>query len=341
MANQPDRVLAVSIRVTLKSIKTWLSRRKWFYASLFRSRALIYAGCERLSAWASRLVGRPILLGIDTLPAAAPAGPFKYELAVALRFKNEAPYLAEWLAFHEAAGIDHFYLYNNNSTDHFQEVLTPFLARDLVTLHDWPKTPASPAADLHCIAHYRHEAKWMAFIDADEFLLPLGEKGLKEILRGFEDFPGLAVNWIYFGSNGHLERPEGGVLRNFTKRAAVANRHVKSIVNPRRVIKYGNPHHWFYTGAELPVNTSRRRVFGSFSEPPAADVLRINHYYCKSKEEFMAKAAMKSWADKEGSRFPSRTVAAWDVQAKLNNEVEDDSACRVLPARDFRSEREG
>jgi hypothetical protein len=282
-------------------------------------------------------MGRPVFFGIDTLPAAEPSRPFRYEIAVMLRFKNEAPYLEEWLDFHEAVGVDHFYLYNNNSSDHFREVLAPFVARGLVTLHDWPKTPASPAADLHCIAHYRQEARWIAFIDADEFLLPLGEKGLKEILRGFEDVPGLAVNWVYFGSNGHLERPEGGVVRNFTRRSALGNRHVKSIVNPRRVIKYGNPHHWFYSGAEMPVNTSRKRVLGTFSEPPVTDVLRINHYYCKSKEEFMAKAAMKSWADKEGSRFPSRTADAWKLQGTLNNDVEDVSACRFLPAHEARS----
>jgi hypothetical protein len=291
-----------------------------------------------MSLGISRFRGRQVLIGIDLFSTPEPAGGFKYEIAATLRFKNEAQYLAEWIEFHEAVGVDHFYLYNNNSSDAFQDVLAPYVLRNLVTLHDWPATPASPAADLHCITQYKDEAKWIAFIDADEFLLPIGEPGIKAILRRFESFPALAVNWIYFGSNGRLARPEGGVLENYTRRSAVPNRHVKSIVNPRRVIKYGNSHHWFYSRAALAVNTKAARVFGSFSEPAVADVLRINHYYSKSREEFMAKAAMKSWVDKEGARFPSRTLDAWERMASLNNDVEDASAARFLAA--FMPDRE-
>jgi hypothetical protein len=318
------------MRVFLKSIKTRLSRQRWFYRLLFSSFAHFHAACEWLSLGISRISGRQVSIGIDVLPTPEPAGGLKYELAVALRFKNEAHYLAEWIEFHEAVGVEHFYLYNNNSSDAFREALAPYVLSKLVTLHDWPETPASPAADLHCITHYKGEAKWIAFIDADEFLFPVGEQNIKGILRRFETFPALAVNWIYFGSNGRLARPEGGVLETYTRRSAVPNRHVKSIVNPRRVIKYGNSHHWFYSHAALPVNTQGTPVYGSFSEPAVADVLRINHYYSKSREEFMAKAAMKSWVDKEGARFPSRTMDAWNRQASLNNEVEDESAARLL-----------
>jgi hypothetical protein len=326
------------MRVFLKSIKTWLSRRRWFYRLLLRCRAWFYAVCEWLSLGISRLFGRPVLIGIDLLPTPESDREFRYEIAAALRFKNEAQYLAEWIDFHEAVGVDHFYLYNNNSGDDFREVLAPYLLSKLVTLHDWPEAPASPAADLHCITHYKDEAKWIAFIDADEFLFPVSEPDIKTILRRFETFPALSVNWIYFGSNGRLARPEGGVLENFTRRSAVPNRHVKSIVNPRRVIKYGNSHHWFYSRGALPVNTEAARVFGSFSEPAVADVLRINHYYSKSREEFMAKAAMKSWVDKEGARFPSRTMDAWNRVASVNNDVEDASASRFLPS--FKPNRE-
>jgi hypothetical protein len=316
------------MRTFVKAIKTWLSRRTWFYKPLFFFRACFYASCEWISLAISRIRGRQTLIGIDAFSKPEPSSPFKYEIAAALRFKNEAAYLAEWIEFHAAVGIDHVYLYNNRSADNFQEVLAPYIASNRVTLHDWPDVPASPAADLHCITQYKDEAKWIAFIDADEFLLPVGEAGIKPILRRFENVPALAINWIYFGSNGHVERPKGGVLENYTRRSAVANRHVKAIVNPRRVIKYGNSHHWFYSRASLATNTRGKRVFGSFSEPAVADVLRINHYYSKSREEFMAKAAMKSWVDREGARFPSRTADAWDRLASINNDVEDRTACR-------------
>ena len=321
------------MRVFIKSIKTRLSRQRWFYRLVNRSLAYYYAAFEWVSRWLSWQMRDAVLVGVDAVSAPEPAGPFRHEVAVALRFKNEASYLAEWIEFHHASGIEHFYLYNNNSTDNFQEVLAPYVRSGLVTLHDWPQVPASPRADLHCISHYRQEARWIAFLDADEFLFPVDGRSLKDVLREYENFPALAVNWIYFGSNGLLERPAAGVLEGFTRRAASANRHVKSIVNPRKVIKYGNSHHWFYTGAAPAVNTRKLPVFGSFAEPAVADVLRVNHYYSKSREEFMAKAAMKSWVDKEGARFPSRTLDAWNQQASANNDVEDTSAVDFLAAR--------
>ena len=48
-------------------------------------------------------------------------------LSVCAIYKNEARYLAEWLEFHLLAGVEHFFLYNNNSTDDHREVLAPYL----------------------------------------------------------------------------------------------------------------------------------------------------------------------------------------------------------------------
>lgn len=49
----------------------------------------------------------------------------KYRVSLCLIFKNEAPFLKEWLDYHLTIGVDHFYLYNNNSDDDFKRVLRP------------------------------------------------------------------------------------------------------------------------------------------------------------------------------------------------------------------------
>ena len=43
--------------------------------------------------------------------------PKKFYLSFCSIFKNEAPYMKEWIEYHLLVGVDHFYLYNNNSTD--------------------------------------------------------------------------------------------------------------------------------------------------------------------------------------------------------------------------------
>ena len=64
---------------------------------------------------------------------------FKYKASLCLIFKDEAPYLKEWLEYHLLIGIDHFYLYNNNSSDNYLEVLGPYIEDGTVTLINYQK----------------------------------------------------------------------------------------------------------------------------------------------------------------------------------------------------------
>jgi hypothetical protein len=43
----------------------------------------------------------------------------KHYLSICAIFKDEAPYLQEWIEFHRLLGVEKFYLYNNNSRDNF------------------------------------------------------------------------------------------------------------------------------------------------------------------------------------------------------------------------------
>src|SRR5437016_521510 len=62
----------------------------------------------------------------------------KYNLSICTIFKNEAPYLKEWIEYHKLVGVDHFYLYNNLSLDAFRRILAPYIKDELVTLIQWP-----------------------------------------------------------------------------------------------------------------------------------------------------------------------------------------------------------
>lgn len=57
--------------------------------------------------------------------------------------------------------------------------------------------------------------------------------------QAFEPIGALVVNWVVFGSSGHVTKPNAGVRQAFTKcllRGSVHNEHVKSIVNTDFVI---------------------------------------------------------------------------------------------------------
>jgi hypothetical protein len=253
----------------------------------------------------------------------------RHELTACLKFKNAAQFLPEWIEFHQIVGFEHFYLYNNNSTDDYLGALAPYRDEGTVTLYDWPGTPAFPKADQHCLAHHQHEARWIAFLDDDEFLFPVRDADVRKILRKYEQYPALAVHWLMFGSSGHLRRPKGLVLENYLLRSDSISPIIKSIVNPRRVAAAASTHHWLYRNGNVASDENERPAETSQSVPATAQVLRINHYWSKSLEDGenkVARGPVDQWAIEN-----PRSMELWHEFDSGMNQVEDREILRFLP----------
>ena len=159
--------------------------------------------------------------------ASAPQG-----VALCLRFRDEARYLAEWLEYYLAAGISHFFLYNNFSADDYTSVIQPWTDTGQVTLIDWAKVPASPAAEEDCIRRALGRFRWVGFLDADEFVVIRDGSSIGEFLEGFPRAPGVALHWRFFGSSMHRVRPAEPIILAYQHRAPNPNRHIKTFVRP-------------------------------------------------------------------------------------------------------------
>ena len=263
----------------------------------------VTAGAVLLAqGWKASFSGR--LVSFQHEQKAVPAG---QGVAFCLRFRDESRYLAEWLEYHRMAGVEHFFLYNNNSVDDYKEVLAPYVASGLVTLIEWPLSPASPAAEEDCIRRTRGKFAWVGFIDADEFLVIKDGRSVGEFLGDYPDAAAVVMHWRFFGSAGHDRRPEGAVIDNYRECEDKLNGHVKTILRPERAAQCRNSHSWFYTPWTLAVNEAGRRTFGSHLPHPVGDKIWLNHYYCKSREDYVDNMNRKSTLDKIAIRFPSRT----------------------------------
>jgi glycosyltransferase involved in cell wall biosynthesis len=104
-------------------------------------------------------------------------------LTACLIFKDSAPYLDEWIRFHLKVGFDDLYLYDNDSSDDGESVIRPFVTRRQVTLRKWPGIGQQRNVFQNCLDTYRRSARWIAFIDDDEFLFPTEKKNLHESCR--------------------------------------------------------------------------------------------------------------------------------------------------------------
>ena len=62
-------------------------------------------------------------------------------LAICAIFKNEAPYLLEWIDYHRRVGFDHFVLYDNDSTDDGAARILASEHAPHVEIIPWPPRP--------------------------------------------------------------------------------------------------------------------------------------------------------------------------------------------------------
>ena len=179
----------------------------------------------------------------------------RYSVVTTARW--EAPFIAEWLAYHRAIGLDHAYVYCND--DDPGEMYT--------AVAGWLEGPSPFVTFIHCphqgqqwwmIQHWlqthRRETEWVAFLDVDEFLSLRRDATLDGFMRRRPaDADCVYVYWTLFGHMGFTERPAGSVLRQYTRRQAGLNPWTKTLtrtakIDPERLGPHlrGNivhPHH--------------------------------------------------------------------------------------------------
>lgn len=249
--------------------------------------------------------------GIKALSIAPPSPrPDRYGIAIAACVKNEEAYIEEWLRFHLGVGIRHFILYDHGSTDGTVEAIRRVLTPETLTLVPWAGRVVAAKEDLlidgqvlafaHAIQNFGGSFRRMAFIDADEFLLPRTGATIEEALAATNGFPNVSLPWHMFGTGGHRTKPEGSVTLNYTMRSAdplSPLKHAtnfKCIIDPCEVVEVSV--HQFRTREhdETSCNDAGQKATrdGRKAEKFYSNAfLQLNHYYSKSEEEFSAKLA--------------------------------------------------
>ena len=252
-------------------------------------------------------------------------------LAIAAIYRDEASYLREWIEFHRLVGAERLFLYNNESSDDHMEVLAPYIDDGTVVWEDFPGFPPQLPCYQRCIDTHRGDARWIAFIDVDEFLFSPTGQPLPEILREYEQYPGVAVNCAQFGTSGHQTPPPGLVVENYTRRLGLERQRtkvVKAIVDPERVVRVGNSAHYFvYRDHVKAVDELRRPVRGVLTDTASLERLRINHYFTRSQEERERKLA----APRVDNGEPKQREGVEKRDRKLNEEP-DHTILQYAPA---------
>jgi hypothetical protein len=270
------------------------------------------------------------------------------ELAVATIFKNEAPYLREWIEFHRLVGIERFYLYDNGSDDGSRAVLEPYRRAGTVVITDWPWHPGQISAYTHCAHTYADDAAWIAFIDIDEFFFAPDGQDLRVVLAEFDrpEIGGIGVNYADFGTSGHLTRPSSLVIESYLHRVGLETciplphlllaegldpadsasyypmcAHVSSVVRPGRVLRFRSSHYAEYHPGAHAVTENGDPTQGPLTERVSMRRLRMNHYWTKSVEECKQKCLRGRSDNGETRAWPDEFILRERAMCELDLEI--------------------
>lgn len=226
----------------------------------------------------------------------------KYNVSICAIFKNEAPYLKEWLEFNHLVGIEHFYMYNNNSEDDYETVLKPYIDKGWVTLIQWPHNQKQMESYMDCIEKFSAETKWLGFIDIDEFIVPKSTDNIYDFLKNFENRGSVNIYWRLFGTSGLMDRKlHSFVTEEFTvcwpKYCDIGKCFYNTAFgfNPNSK-RSKQLHHKFWANYKEndipPVNIFGHVCAGDRNIADTKDFpIQINHYFTKSYKEYAMKRA--------------------------------------------------
>ena len=242
--------------------------------------------------------------------------------------KNERDLVAEWLAFHAAVGFDGFILYDNNSDDGTAAAALAMRGDLAVEVVPWPsrapdyQTAAYDDAARRLVRRF----EWIAFLDLDEFLLPVRDGSVGAFVsRVAGNAQGIAVNWALHGSSGRLAAPTGLVTENYLRRAgdsAWFNNHVKVLVRSAAYLRAENPHFVQISGAYVGGDGApvAWRSNGLTILPRGVREIRVNHYFTRSRAD---------WERKLSRGYNNDRRSIEDFELYDRNDIYDDAALAV------------
>jgi len=267
----------------------------------------------------------------------------RHGLAIALVVRNEERHIGEWARFHRLAGVRHVIAYDDASSDGTVAELRRELSSERLTVIPWGQRLSDRQlrrpihnqvlAYAHAAANFGGAYRWLACIDADEFLVPVQAASVDAALAHLgPEVVNVSLPWHMFGRCGHQQPPSGGVVANYRLRASDPMQGVnfKCLVDPCRLqavrvhsMDTGRPAlTWNDRGEAVPLRQRRQASFY------AAEHLQLNHYYTRSSEELEEKIGRGPNLDAKRDAYRRkvmRTVARIETATQ-----EDQRALRFL-----------
>ncbi len=238
--------------------------------------------------------------------------------------KDEDNYIEEWINYNLKLGFDDIFIYQNNWRCNIEKNHVHKIIYDGSYNENNNGISLQVSAYNNFIQSYYRKYNWVAFFDVDEFLVLKKHNSVKHFISEYKDADAIGINWVFFGDNGLTFDGEYSVLKRFTKRSNSPSSSVKCIVKVDPTINFmvHNPIN------RMTIDTHYNKFWGVTNDAKKIDIAQLNHYYCKTwdewqkkKERFMSNDSMDGFYIKYGNDDKDSYFKDYNL-----NEVEDMSA---------------
>ena len=205
--------------------------------------------------------------------------------AICVIIKDENDYLDEWLSWHLNLGINEIFLYEDYRSKSHLDIVKPYGDRvhlnSIDIIFNPPNINTMEQIQVQLFRYffnmYKNDFDWILFNDIDEFLIL--KQPLHELLEEYKDETAILLNWKWYGASGHINKPKGKVMDNYTKYVTINTDwkyNFKSFLNCKKFKKWEQPTHKV-EGGVFPLTD-----WGGYKA-------WLNHYFTKSWEEWKTK----------------------------------------------------
>lgn len=245
--------------------------------------------------------------------------------------KDEELYIDEWIAYHLKLGFDGIYVYDNSTDGRLESLSARY--QGYVHVTHFPGQPQQMNAYRHFLREHSQNHTWVAFIDVDEFIVLRKHLHIHAFLEEMCGCGSVALNWLYFGSNGLETYDDRPVLERFTKCGTAVSPYIKVIAKIEDIDSMPEPHfvrlresaRQRFMNGETCKGTSMYTPGGSVDALPAV----LHHYFTKSRAEFEQK--MKRGRACDAKKYDMSWFHKCDQNQVTNTQALDVFRTRSLP----------
>ncbi|MGC1506273.1 MAG: glycosyltransferase family 2 protein [Sulfitobacter sp.] len=234
--------------------------------------------------------------------------------AIVTTMKNEGPFILEWIAYHQAIGVQDFLVYTNDCDDGTDTMFDLLQSKGIVEHRQnpfrkmklKPQHAALQAAEKEKIMR---KADWIICMDVDEFInIKVGQGHLSDLYAAVGDANMISCTWRLFGSSDldqfkddHTIRRHVRCAPEYTPKPHQAWGFKTLFRNVGLFKKFGvhrpkglRPQLWdqieWVNGSGQPIPKNEfRNAWRSTSATYGYDLVSLNHYAVRNAESFLVK----------------------------------------------------